>query len=93
MRARRNDPGRGLARSRSTIPCWPSARWAGCVRARVHNWRVLLGVAAGGEFLDLDDSWPLFVAALTAEGVDAEAAAWDDASVDWGRYDLVTVMY
>jgi len=54
---------------------------------------VVLGVAAGGKFLDLDDSWPLLVAALTAEGVDAEVAAWDDASVDWGRYDLVTVMY
>ena len=55
--------------------------------------RMLLGVAASDEFLDLDDSWSPLSAALSDEGIAAEVAGWDDPRVDWSRYDLVTVMY
>jgi hypothetical protein len=59
----------------------------------VHDGLVLLGVAASGEFLDLDDSWPPLADALADEGITAQVAAWDDPRVEWGRYDLVTAMY
>jgi glutathione synthase/RimK-type ligase-like ATP-grasp enzyme len=55
--------------------------------------RMLLGVAASREFLDLDDSWPPLADALAAEGIAVEVPVWDDSKVDWSRYDLVTVMY
>ncbi|MHB1535459.1 MAG: ATP-grasp domain-containing protein [Acidimicrobiales bacterium] len=54
---------------------------------------MFLGVAASGEFLDLDDSWPPLAGALADEGIAAQVVAWDDPQVDWSRYDLVTVMY
>lgn len=54
---------------------------------------MLLGVAAGGEFLDLDESWAPLAEALAGMGIEARVAAWDDPGVDWGRYDLVSVMY
>jgi glutathione synthase/RimK-type ligase-like ATP-grasp enzyme len=36
-----------------------------------------------------DDDFPALIAALAALGVRAEAAVWDDPSVDWSRFDLV----
>lgn len=54
---------------------------------------MFLGVTASVEFLDLDDSWPPLVEALAGEGINAQVAAWEDPSIDWGRYDVVTVMY
>lgn len=58
----------------------------------IHHRRTFLGVAASGEFVALDDSWPLLADALADEGIDAQVRAWDDRTVDWSRYDLVTVM-
>jgi hypothetical protein len=40
---------------------------------------------------DLDPDDRLLHAALTARGVIVEAAVWDDAAVDWDRYDLVVL--
>lgn len=54
---------------------------------------MFLGVAAGGEFLDRDESWAPLAEALAGEGIEALVAAWEDPGVDWGRYDLVTVTY
>jgi hypothetical protein len=49
--------------------------------------------AAGPDALDLDASWPLLRDALAAAGLDPAVAVWDDATVDWGAFDLVVAMY
>lgn len=54
---------------------------------------MLLGVAAGAGFLDLDESWAPLAEALADVGIRAQVATWEDPGVDWGRYDLVAVMY
>jgi glutathione synthase/RimK-type ligase-like ATP-grasp enzyme len=38
-----------------------------------------------------DDEAPALIAALAARDIQAEPAIWDDAGVDWARYDLVVV--
>lgn len=40
---------------------------------------------------DIDPDQPMLLAALGAAGVAAEPAVWDDAAVDWDRYDLVVL--
>lgn len=51
--------------------------------------RIALATCAALPELDPDDT-PL-LAALAARGVDAQAVAWDDASVDWAGFDLVVI--
>lgn len=55
--------------------------------------RVRVGMAASDDFLDLDDGWPPLCASLADLGVSSEVAVWDDAGVDWARFDVVTAMY
>lgn len=43
------------------------------------------------EFPDLDPDWPLLSDALTAAGVSASFAAWDDDGVDWASFDLAVI--
>lgn len=43
------------------------------------------------EFADLDVDDRLLIPELAALGIDAEPAVWDDATVDWDRYDLAVV--
>jgi hypothetical protein len=38
-----------------------------------------------------DEDEPHLLAALAAAGVDARVAAWDDAAVDWARFDAVVI--
>ena len=49
--------------------------------------RVALATCA--DLPDGDEDFPALIAALAAEGIDSEAAVWDDAAVDWSSYDLV----
>lgn len=58
-----------------------------------HDGWVFLGLAAGAEFLDLDESWAPLAEALADVGIQAQVAAWEDPGVDWGCCDLVSVMY
>jgi glutathione synthase/RimK-type ligase-like ATP-grasp enzyme len=41
--------------------------------------------------VDIDPDAPLLLAALAAQGVHGELAAWDDERVDWSSYDLVVI--
>lgn len=52
-----------------------------------------LGLAASEGFDDLDDGWPLLHEALAAAGFDPHIVVWDDPTVDWPSFDLVTVNY
>lgn len=47
--------------------------------------------AVGKTFAHHDPDLPLLTAAVTARGLDAQTAVWDDPDVDWGAYDLVVV--
>ncbi|MFC8512109.1 RimK family alpha-L-glutamate ligase [Streptomyces sp. NPDC057257] len=38
-----------------------------------------------------DRDLPVLVAALRADGAEADAVSWDDRAVDWGAYDLVVL--
>jgi glutathione synthase/RimK-type ligase-like ATP-grasp enzyme len=49
--------------------------------------RVALATCA--EMPEGDEDFPSLIDELAALGVAAEATVWDDASVDWSRYDLV----
>ena len=40
---------------------------------------------------ELDDDGPELVAALEAEGLTVDIAAWDDPATDWASYDLVVI--
>jgi glutathione synthase/RimK-type ligase-like ATP-grasp enzyme len=40
---------------------------------------------------DADPDSPALLAALAAEGIDAELAVWDDPAVDWDRYELSVI--
>jgi glutathione synthase/RimK-type ligase-like ATP-grasp enzyme len=51
--------------------------------------RVALATAAGK--WELDEDGPLLLAALAAEGLDADLCRWDDPGVDWSSYDLVVI--
>jgi glutathione synthase/RimK-type ligase-like ATP-grasp enzyme len=48
-----------------------------------------VGLATCADLPGGDEDFPALIAALAAEGIESEAAAWDDAAVDWARYDLV----
>lgn len=43
------------------------------------------------EFADLDEDDRLLIPELAARGIDAGPVVWDDATVDWDRYDLAVV--
>jgi hypothetical protein len=49
--------------------------------------RVAIATCVGA----IDPDNPLLMEALLAAGVHADAAVWDDPSVDWDRYDLVVI--
>jgi glutathione synthase/RimK-type ligase-like ATP-grasp enzyme len=53
--------------------------------------RPRIALAAAEQFTDLDGELVPLSAALAARGVDAEAAVWDDRSVDWSAFDAVVV--
>src|SRR6185295_1271455 len=57
--------------------------------AYLRGMRIALVTAREAEGLD-EDMAPL-LAALKAEGAEAEAAAWDDPAVDWSRYALAVL--
>jgi O-ureido-D-serine cyclo-ligase len=51
--------------------------------------RIALVTAAAAR--DLDDDLPPLVAALREAGVDASIAEWDDAAIEWPRFDLAVL--
>jgi hypothetical protein len=51
--------------------------------------RIALATSAALPHLDPDDA--LLLPALAAQGAAATAVVWDDASIDWGNFDLVVV--
>ena len=53
--------------------------------------RPRIALAAAEQFTDLDGERVPLSAALAGRGVDAEAAVWDDRSVDWSQFDAVVV--
>ena len=50
-----------------------------------------VALASCAAFPDGDEDAAALIAALAARGAEADTPAWDDASVDWGAYDLVVV--
>lgn len=50
-----------------------------------------VAIATASNVVGLDEDEPSLLAALADLGVEAEVAAWDDAAVDWPRFDLVVV--
>lgn len=50
-----------------------------------------IALATCAEVPDLDDDELPLVAALSARGVEGVPAVWDDAAVDWPRFDLVVL--
>jgi len=48
-----------------------------------------VALATCAEIPDGDEDFPGLIAELTALGIEAGATVWDDADVDWSRYDLV----
>src|SRR4029077_10381979 len=48
-----------------------------------------VALATCAEIPDGDEDFPSLIDELFLLGVAAEAAVWDDTSVDWSRYDLV----
>jgi hypothetical protein len=52
---------------------------------------VRVALATCAELPDLDEDERLVIEPLRALGVNAEPAVWDDAGVDWDRFDLVIV--
>lgn len=50
-----------------------------------------IALATCAEVADGDEDHPALVEALSALGVDAAPAVWDDPGVDWASYDLVVV--
>jgi glutathione synthase/RimK-type ligase-like ATP-grasp enzyme len=48
-----------------------------------------VALATAAEIPDGDEDFPPLIAALGALGIEARAEVWDDAAVDWSRYDLV----
>jgi glutathione synthase/RimK-type ligase-like ATP-grasp enzyme len=48
-----------------------------------------VALATCAELPDGDEDFPALIAALAALGIDAEAAVWDDETVEWSGYDLV----
>jgi glutathione synthase/RimK-type ligase-like ATP-grasp enzyme len=49
--------------------------------------------AASPEALDLDAGWPLLRDAVAAAGIEPTVAVWEDATVDWSRFDAVVAIY
>jgi glutathione synthase/RimK-type ligase-like ATP-grasp enzyme len=50
-----------------------------------------VALATCAEVAEGDEDSPALIAALSALGIDAVPAVWDDPGVDWGGYDLVVV--
>jgi len=50
-----------------------------------------IALVSAREALRLDEDMPPLVSALQAAGFDVETPAWDDAGVDWQRYDLAVL--
>jgi glutathione synthase/RimK-type ligase-like ATP-grasp enzyme len=50
-----------------------------------------LGVVGCRAFPTIDDDWPVLAAALAAAGVEADLVWWDDAAVEWGRFDAAVL--
>ena len=48
-----------------------------------------MALATSAEIPLGDEDFEPLIAALEAEGVEAEAAVWDDPAADWSRFDLV----
>jgi glutathione synthase/RimK-type ligase-like ATP-grasp enzyme len=48
-----------------------------------------VGLATCADLPGGDEDFPPLIAALAAEGIDAEAAVWDAPAVDWSSFDLV----
>jgi glutathione synthase/RimK-type ligase-like ATP-grasp enzyme len=48
-----------------------------------------VALATSAEIPEGDEDFEPLIAALATEGVEAETAVWDDAAVDWSRFDLV----
>ncbi|MCO4695855.1 Cycloserine biosynthesis protein DcsG [Streptomyces sp. RO-S4] len=53
--------------------------------------RVALVTCAGGPDVAEDQDLPGLVGALNAAGAEASAEVWDDAGVDWARFDLAVI--
>lgn len=49
----------------------------------------LVALATSAEIPEGDEDFEPLIAALSEEGITAEAAVWDDPAVDWSRYGLV----
>ena len=50
-----------------------------------------VAIATASNVVGLDEDEPSLLQALAAIGIEADVAAWDDAAVEWDRYDLVVV--
>jgi len=50
-----------------------------------------IALVTAREALPLDEDMPPLVEALLAAGAQVETPAWDDASVDWGRFDAAVL--
>jgi glutathione synthase/RimK-type ligase-like ATP-grasp enzyme len=48
-----------------------------------------VALATSAEIPEGDEDFEPLIAALATEGVEAEAAVWDDPAVNWSRFDLV----
>ncbi|MFI9466793.1 RimK family alpha-L-glutamate ligase [Streptomyces sp. NPDC052492] len=60
-------------------------------RGRGDGVRVALVTCAGGADVAEDKDLPGLVGALNEAGAEASAEVWDDAAVDWGRFDLAVI--
>jgi len=50
-----------------------------------------VALATAARLPQLDEDGPALLAALAAEGVDAEPVVWDDSRADWSAYSLVVI--
>ncbi len=50
-----------------------------------------IALVTAREALALDEDMPLLLEALREQGVEADTPSWDDAAVDWSRYDLAVL--
>lgn len=50
-----------------------------------------IALVSSREALALDEDMPPLAAALRAQGVEVGTPSWDDAAVDWSRYDLAVL--
>jgi hypothetical protein len=52
-----------------------------------------IAFAASPEALDLDAGWPLLRNAVAAAGMQPAVVVWEEATVEWSRFDAVVVNY